>query len=155
MPWLRAAVPGIAPSVMAIFMTSCCREAPDGSVAHAAPALPPAKLTVGPVPGGQQPPPPGNPLEGDRAAIAEGRRLFIHFNCSGCHGGHAGGGMGPSLRDQDWVYGSDPGHIFNSIAEGRAHGMPSWGTRLPAEQVWQLTAYVTSLGTRGEPDAPQ
>jgi cytochrome c oxidase cbb3-type subunit 3 len=94
-------------------------------------------------------------VHGDREAMQEGRRLFVHFNCSGCHGGHAGGGMGPSLRDKDWIYGSDPAHIFASIADGRAHGMPSWGTRLPTEQVWQLTAYISSLGTSTEPEPPQ
>ena len=56
------------------------------------------------------------------AAIAEGRQLFVQMNCSGCHGGRAGGGMGPSLRDVDWIYGDTDAQIFDSIAEGRAHG---------------------------------
>src|SRR5262245_27620968 len=132
-----------------------CRRLPGGAVARGDTPLPAGRVTVGPLPGGRQPSPPANPLEGDRAAIAEGRRLFVHYNCSGCHGGHAGGGMGPSLRDPDWIYGSDPAHVFDSIAEGRAHGMPAWGNRVPSEQLWQMTAYVSSLGTRGEPDPPQ
>jgi cytochrome c oxidase cbb3-type subunit 3 len=109
---------------------------------------------VGPVPGVGDITPLANPLD-DRVAREEGRKLFVRFNCSGCHGGRAGGGMGPSLRDSDWLYGSTPDRIFNSIAQGRGHGMPSWGTRLPDKQVWELTAYISSLRTPDEPDAPR
>ncbi|HEX4462886.1 MAG TPA: c-type cytochrome [Polyangia bacterium] len=109
---------------------------------------------VGPVPGVGDIPPVANPLD-DRAARVEGRKLFVRYNCYGCHGGRAGGGMGPSLRDGDWLYGSTPDRIFNSIAEGRGHGMPSWGGRLPDQQIWQLTAYISSLRTPDEPEAPK
>src|SRR5688572_26177487 len=40
-------------------------------------------------------------------AVNEGKRLFNLYNCSGCHS-HGGGGMGPPLMDNVWVYGSDP-----------------------------------------------
>jgi len=110
---------------------------------------------VGPVPGIGDLPPDKNPLGDDRNVLQEGRRLFVQYNCYGCHGGRAGGGMGPSLRDQIWLYGSTPGKIFNSIAEGRAHGMPAWGTRLPDRHIWALVAYIQSLRTRDEPEAPR
>ena len=109
---------------------------------------------VGPVPGIGDVPPLANPLQGDRSALQEGRRLFVRYNCSGCHGGRAGGGMGPSLRDPSWLYGSTPDRIFSSIAQGRGHGMPSWGVRLPEKQLWELTLYVSSLRTPDEPEAP-
>ena len=109
---------------------------------------------VGPVPGIGDLAPEKNPLGSDRNVLQEGRRLFVQYNCSGCHGGRAGGGMGPSLRDQIWIYGNTPGKIFNSIAEGRAHGMPAWGTRLPDRQIWALVAYIQSLRTPDEPEAP-
>ncbi len=96
-----------------------------------------------------------NPYAKDRGAMGQGRLLFIRFNCSGCHGGRAGGGMGPSLRDQDWLYGSADAQIFSSIAEGRAHGMPAWGTKMSADQIWQLVAYVKSLRTADEVQPPQ
>ena len=80
--------------------------------------------------------------------MAEGRQLFVRFNCSGCHGGRAGGGMGPSLRDVDWLYGNRDAQMFSSIAEGRAHGMPSWQPRLTADQIWKLVTYIKSLRTR-------
>jgi cytochrome c oxidase cbb3-type subunit 3 len=96
-----------------------------------------------------------NPYADDPQARAEGRRMFVAFNCSGCHGGRAGGGMGPSLRDETSIYGSRPADIFDSIAAGRGHGMPAWGTMLPPAQIWQLVSYIQSLRTPQEPDAPQ
>jgi cytochrome c oxidase cbb3-type subunit 3 len=62
--------------------------------------------------------------------------------------------MAPSLRDLDWIYGSSDAQIFNSIAEGRAHGMPAWGTKVPQKQIWELVAYIESLRTPMEPDPP-
>ncbi len=135
--------------------SGACRGGAAGGVAQSEPPLSSSLMSVGPVPGGPQPSPPTNPYEGDKEALQKGRRLFVQYNCAGCHGDHGGGGMGPSLRDADWIYGSDAGHVFASIAQGRAHGMPSWGTRLPADQVWQLTAYVRSLGTPAEPEPPK
>ena len=111
---------------------------------------------VGPLPG-----PPGprpamkNPYADDDAAVQAGRKLFVAFNCAGCHGGHAGGGMGPSLRDEDWIYGNEPADVFDSIAEGRAHGMPAWGALLPPQYIWQLVSYVRSLRSDREADPPQ
>ena len=72
-----------------------------------------------------------NPYSNDPVALQDGWRLFNWYNCSGCHGGHAGGGMGPSLRDNVWLYGNRDDQIFSSIAQGRSNGMPSWGTRIP------------------------
>jgi cytochrome c oxidase cbb3-type subunit 3 len=117
----------------------------------------PATITdpVGPVPGGVQPTHyRTNPHNGDAVALQDGRRLFDWYNCSGCHGGHAGGGMGPSLRDPVWIYGSRDDQIFDSIAQGRGKGMPAWGTKIPEAQVWELVAYIKSMGTPQEPDPP-
>ena len=111
---------------------------------------------VGPIPGPRQEPPVvKNPYAGDDAALQSGRKLFVAFNCSGCHGGHAGGGMGPSLRDEDWIYGNKPAEIYDSISQGRAHGMPAWGTLLPPQYIWQLVGYIQSLRSPQEPDPPQ
>ena len=127
-------------------------ERPSGA-ASAAP--PPIRTPVGPIPGpSQNPQRPANPYATNRTAMGEGRQLFVRFNCSGCHGGRAGGGMGPSLRDIDWLYGSTDAQIFSSIAEGRAHGMPAWGTKLNEDQVWKLVAYIKSLRTPNEIQPP-
>ena len=114
-----------------------------------------ANQPLGPLPGVGDIAPVANPLGSDATVLEEGRKLFVQFNCAGCHGGRAGGGMGPSLRDSDWRYGSSPDRIFNSIAQGRGQGMPSWGARLPEQQIWLLTAYVSSLRTPAEPEAPR
>jgi cytochrome c oxidase cbb3-type subunit III len=77
-------------------------------------------------------------------AISQGKRYYEAFNCVGCHA-HGGGGMGPPLMDDEWIYGSDPANIFATIVEGRPNGMPSFRGRIPTAQVWQITAYVRSL----------
>jgi cytochrome c oxidase cbb3-type subunit III len=131
-----------------------CRRAPFYDGAAGAVSID-QRQPVGPVPGLGEPPPVANPLEGDANALQEGRRLFVQFNCAGCHGGRAGGGMGPSLRDVDWLYGGSPGAIHDSIAAGRSKGMPAWGTRIPDRQIWELALYVSSLRTPSEPDRPR
>lgn len=77
-------------------------------------------------------------------AMSEGKRLFAWYNCSGCHA-HGGGGMGPALMDDQWIYGSDPENIVATIIQGRPNGMPSFRGRIPTNQVWQLAAYVRSM----------
>ena len=86
-----------------------------------------------------------NPYEGNAYAISQGQQLFARYNCSGCHF-HGGGGIGPALMDEEWTYGSSPAQIYQSIAEGRPNGMPSWGGRIPEYQIWQLVTYVRSVG---------
>jgi cytochrome c oxidase cbb3-type subunit 3 len=85
-----------------------------------------------------------NPYEGNAWALSEGKRLFTWYNCVGCHW-HGGGGMGPPLMDDNWIYGSDPENIYATIVEGRPNGMPSFRGKIPEYQVWQLVAYVQSL----------
>src|SRR5919202_384540 len=85
-----------------------------------------------------------NPDDENAYAVSEGQRLFNAFNCSGCHA-NGGGGIGPPLMDDEWIYGSDPENIFATIVEGRPNGMPSFRGRLSNYQIWQLVAYVRSL----------
>lgn len=89
-----------------------------------------------------------NPLEGDARAVREGERLFSAFNCVGCHS-HGGGGMGPPLMNRTWIYGSDPANVYATIVEGRPNGMPSFGAKIPPEDIWRLVAYVRALGGVG------
>jgi cytochrome c oxidase cbb3-type subunit 3 len=77
-------------------------------------------------------------------ALANGKRLFDWYNCSGCHA-HGGGDKGPALMDDVWIYGSAPLTIYRTIVDGRPNGMPAFGGRIPEDQVWQLVAYVRSL----------
>jgi cytochrome c oxidase cbb3-type subunit 3 len=106
----------------------CRRSANANSVAVNGPGI--TANPVGPIPGGVHDTPHStNPYATDPVALQDGRRLFDWYNCSGCHGGHAGGGMGPSLRDPVWLYGNRDDQIFDTIVHGRSKGMPSWGTR--------------------------
>lgn len=145
----------ISLSILASFLLLAASGCHTSSSPVAVDSAPPVPTTIGPVPG-----PPGaiqqrtNPLAGDPVALQDGRRLFDWYNCSGCHGGHAGGGMGPSLRDAVWIYGDRDDQIFDSIAEGRSKGMPAWGTKIPEHQIWELVAYIKSMGTPQEPDPP-
>lgn len=106
-------------------------------------------------PGPPSPPPPAPPhphYQENAYAIAEGQRLFNWYNCVGCHF-HGGGGIGPPLMDDEWIYGAQPENIHATIIQGRPNGMPSFGGRIPDDQVWQLVAYVRSLSGLAPKDA--
>jgi cytochrome c oxidase cbb3-type subunit III len=62
----------------------------------------------------------------------------------GCHF-HGGGGIGPPLMDQTWIYGSEPQNVYDTIVEGRPNGMPSFRGKIPEMQLWQIVAYVRSM----------
>jgi cytochrome c oxidase cbb3-type subunit 3 len=95
--------------------------------------------------------PPGK-YEENAQALSEGKRLYTNFNCYGCHA-HGGGDMGPPLMDDKWIYGSKPEQIFSSIVSGRPNGMPAFGSKIPAFQVWQLAAYIRSMSGLVSSDA--
>jgi len=131
----------------AFCLLTCHREERPG-VTTAAEAARPLPIRVGEL----QPGPkmmPGtalnNPYEGNAYAISQGQQLFEQYNCAGCHF-HGGGGIGPPLMDSDWIYGSSPANIYESIAQGRPNGMPSWGGHIPEQQIWYLVTYVRALG---------
>jgi cytochrome c oxidase cbb3-type subunit 3 len=77
-------------------------------------------------------------------AVNTGKRLFLQYNCSGCHS-NGGGGMGPSLMDDEWIYGGRLEQIHQTLVQGRPNGMPSWGGKIPDQQLWELSAYVRSM----------
>jgi cytochrome c oxidase cbb3-type subunit III len=139
--------------LLAAVATACGDPPGDVAAAGAAPA--PFAVAVGPLPGPEEDAQfMANPFSADRAAAGEGRRLFVRFNCAGCHGEHGGGGMGPSLRDIDWLYGHADAQVYDSIAQGRSNGMPTWARRLSQDQIWRLVTYIKSLRTNNEPDPP-
>ena len=99
-------------------------------------------------PGGNSPQtatnPKGREYEQNAYAMSQGKRLFQWFNCSGCHG-NGGGGSGPALIDDKWIYGARPDQIYATISQGRPDGMPSFGGHITTQQIWQLVAYVQSM----------
>jgi len=90
--------------------------------------------------------------EHNAQALATGKRLFISYNCKGCHAS-GDGGSGPALMDDVWIYGSEPMTVYLTIYGGRPNGMPAFGGRIPENQIWQLIAYVRSLAGPGSRDA--
>ena len=97
------------------------------------------------LPGGSQTPPAVvNPSYGNAYDISEGQRLYNWYNCSGCHA-NGGGAIGPPLIKKEWIYGGEPANLFDTIVKGRPNGMPSWGGRIPENQIWQIVAYVRSM----------
>ena len=89
-----------------------------------------------------------NPLADDPDAAQRGMKDFNTFNCVGCHAANGGGGMGPSLSDDIWIYRSSPGNIYMSIVQGRSAGMPAFGAMLPDRTVWELVAYIQSISQK-------
>jgi len=87
----------------------------------------------------------GNRYEENAYHLSEGKRLYSWFNCNGCHA-NGGGGSGPALMDARWKYGGDLVDIAASIRDGRPNGMPAFGEIIPAEQIWQVAAYVGAIG---------
>jgi cytochrome c oxidase cbb3-type subunit 3 len=88
-----------------------------------------------------------NPAASDPAAIERGMQAFQSMNCVGCHAPNGGGGMGPALSERQFIYGHEPANIYLSIYQGRPNGMPAWGEMLPADAIWDLVAYVTSISS--------
>jgi cytochrome c oxidase cbb3-type subunit III len=132
-------------AALPLLTTSCEREARDYRPKPALAALTRA-ITMSDIRPGGGPPPPriDNPYEQNAFAVSEGKRLFRWYNCNGCHA-NGGGGMGPPLMDQDWIYGSSPGNVVATVLEGRPNGMPSFRGKIPDNQAWQIAAYVRSM----------
>jgi cytochrome c oxidase cbb3-type subunit III len=93
-----------------------------------------------------------SPYQENAWGIAEGKRLYGAYNCSGCHA-LGGGGIGPALMDDKWIYGHEPAQIYSTILQGRPNGMPAFAGRIPDQQVWQIVAFVQSLSGAVPKDA--
>jgi cytochrome c oxidase cbb3-type subunit 3 len=87
-------------------------------------------------------------LSQDAVAVDIGRNLFLN-NCAACHGSDGGGAPGfPNLTDADWLWGSDPALVVQTISEGRNGVMPAWGELLGTGGVEDMLSYVFSLQGR-------
>jgi cytochrome c oxidase cbb3-type subunit III len=132
--------------LLTLALASCEREERNlqGIPQAAASGMPPVRqsdLQAGPA---VRSDPALSPYEENAYAVSQGKTLYNQFNCSGCHF-QGGGGIGPPLMDAEWIYGSRPENIFETIAEGRPNGMPSFGGKIVTDQIWQLVAYVRSM----------
>ncbi|MGH9139560.1 MAG: c-type cytochrome, partial [Vicinamibacterales bacterium] len=87
-----------------------------------------------------------NPLTGNAAAAAAGRRLYDQ-TCQSCHGPGGQGDRGPALATGRFAHGGQDGDLFHVIRSGVS------GTQMPPfagltdDQTWQLVLYLRSLST--------
>jgi mono/diheme cytochrome c family protein len=98
-----------------------------------------------------------NPVASSAASIAAGKKLY-DAQCASCHGptgkgdGKAGALLKPlpsDLSDADWKHGSTDGEMFTVIRDGaRQTGMRAYGSRIPANDIWNLVNYVRSLNPK-------
>jgi len=86
-----------------------------------------------------------NPAQGDPKALERGMTYYVNLNCVGCHAPNGGGGMGPALSNNLFIYGSQPENIYLSIYQGRPNGMPAWGAVLPDSVIWDLVTYIGKI----------
>jgi cytochrome c oxidase cbb3-type subunit 3 len=129
-------------------LVSCAQHENTSGTPAAAAATPPGIPYEANVWAGGQKPPGGelsNPFHADAAAVKNGAALFSAMNCDGCHGGDAGGWVGPSLIDGRWRYGGEDDEVFSSIYFGRPKGMPAFGGAISPTAVWSLVTYLKSL----------
>lgn len=81
---------------------------------------------------------------GKKNHIAAGEQLY-GVACSACHGPEGEGGRGPNLVIGPAAQNKRPTQIYTSIKNGvPGSDMPPYGG-MPNEQLWQLTAFVSSL----------
>lgn len=92
-----------------------------------------------------------NPLKGDAAATAEGKKLYVQF-CATCHGnkGKGDGIAAPGLpkppadHTSDFVQKQKDGALFWIITEGN-NPMPTYRTTLSETQRWQVVNFIRTL----------
>src|SRR5689334_14000582 len=140
--WCQFAMLGI----VALSLSACKRETREFR------PVPPAQNVLNAVqvsglnPGANPvtPPPAPSVYQESAYAVSQGQTLYNQYNCVGCHA-NGGGGIGPPLMDNNWIYGSEPANVFATIMQGRPNGMPSFRNRIPEYQAWEIVAYVRSL----------
>lgn len=83
------------------------------------------------------------------ATLAAGAAQTFADNCAVCHGDQGQGDRtqgAPSLRDQIWLYGSDPETLHTTISKARFGIMPAFAGRLSDAEIAKVAVYVHSLG---------
>jgi cytochrome c oxidase cbb3-type subunit 3 len=108
------------------------------------------KRTLGPDQPGTAPNGPDDPristYKQNRYQVSQGARYFGWYGCQGCH---AGGTRGVrDLADDAWKRGGSFDKVYAAV-EGQQLPNHSYGSQIPVEQKWQITAYILSLKETG------
>lgn len=89
----------------------------------------------------------------DPAVILKGAALYVS-RCTPCHGEKGEGLVGPNLTDEYWLHGGTIKDIFKTIKYGVPDkGMVPWEKSLSAQQLSDLSHYVSSLQGTNPPGA--
>lgn len=87
------------------------------------------------------------------ASVTEGRRAWLQYNCSGCHGDSATGGMGPNIRQTETQ--DVKSAITGDAVEGGMRSFVGNGNLIPSSQVTtvaaNIAAYLAVAGTKAAP----
>ncbi len=89
----------------------------------------------------------GSPHDSVKAAVGKGKFGV----CAACHGmdGKGNTAMGaPNLTDNTWLHGWGEEAVVKAITNGFSNQMPSQATKLNADQIHVLTAYVWGLSNK-------
>lgn len=87
------------------------------------------------------------------ARRAKGEALFQSSQCALCHGPTATGNIGPNLRDDWWIYGSNMTDLVETITNGRFGGaMPPQAKNLSADDIASLAVYIAELNRTSKAD---
>jgi len=93
-------------------------------------------------------------LSFDDATVAAGNEVYT-TTCASCHGANLEGGIGPNLKDSEWIHGGDQASVVATITNGvAAKGMPAWGGILGPDKVAKVAAFVLASNTGEAPAAP-
>lgn len=91
------------------------------------------------------------------AFVEAGKATYLN-NCVACHlvslrgKGESPAAIGPDLTDQTWIHGGKPTEVHDLIMKGViTKGMPTWGPVLGAKKITEVTAFILSHHTEGEP----
>jgi cbb3-type cytochrome c oxidase subunit III len=92
-----------------------------------------------------------SPIANSKAAAQKGKATYLRL-CQYCHGfdGKAHENIdfqATNLTDLSvWKNGTDPQSIFNSIKNGSGDDMPAFKTKASDEEIWQMVAFILSIG---------
>jgi len=135
-------------AVLLVAAEGCEREKRELGTPPRSEIAPPMQVRTTDLQPGDPTPLPRDPRRGEYENnaynLSEGKRLYVWFNCVGCHA-HGGGDSGPPLMDGQWRYGGQIEQIYATIQQGRPNGMPAFGGKIPSQQIWQIAGYVRSM----------
>lgn len=87
-----------------------------------------------------------NSFRSDNNMVLFGQSVFEN-NCLACHNQNAAGDIGPNLTDNYWMFVEGKNkEIFQFIITGNPPGgMPAWGKVLSKDELYGVTAYISSM----------